>query len=154
MKQVTVWLILFATVIQDDLRLQIKNIFAKWAPKQRVFEFSLTCIAVDNQSCSSLSSCGACVQQFVRSFQYFLLKVQICYQGPKVTKKKHLILVRYLMSCQQKRQQQNLRGCGISLAFSFLVEMRLRDNSKSNIYWQLVDGLQRRQFKTFAGFFS
>ena len=111
-------------------------------------------LAVDNQFCSSLSSCGARAQQFVRSFQYFLLKVQICQQGPKVTKKKHLILVRYLMSCQQKQQEKNLRGCGISLTFSFLAEMRLRDNSKSNIYWQLVDGLQRPQFKTFAGFFS
>ena len=31
--------------------------------------------------------------------------------------------------------------------------MRLRDNSKSNIYCKLVCGLERRQLKTFAGFF-
>ena len=46
-----------------------------------------------------------------------------------------------------------MRGYGISPAFSFLAEMRRRDNLKSNIYCQLVDGLLRRQFKAFSGFF-
>ena len=40
-----------------------------------------------------------------------------------------------------KTTTKKLRGCGISPAFSFLAEMRLRDNLKSNIYWQLVDAL-------------